>query len=58
MPLTGAFPMGGHRYGWLAANSPTAMTLAIDNSSLTIPEPASLALMGLGGLAVLKRKWA
>ncbi|MHC5007874.1 MAG: hypothetical protein ACYTGF_11005 [Planctomycetota bacterium] len=29
---------GGHRYGWLAGNAPTSMTLAIDNSRLLIPE--------------------
>jgi hypothetical protein len=48
VPLTGAFPMGGNRYGWIAANAPTSMTLAIDNSRLAVaPEPASLAMFGI-----------
>lgn len=46
--------VGGNRYGWLARNE--FSTLAIDNSSLdtadapvaAIPEPASLALFGVG----------
>jgi hypothetical protein len=58
--LTGAYPMGGNRYGWLAANSPTSMTLAIDNSRLTVaPEPASLALLGIAatfGSFVVRRR--
>lgn len=65
VPLTGAFPIGGNRYGWLAANSPTSMTLAIDNSVLTVndpavPEPTALLVwVGLGFcLSAQRRRFA
>jgi len=45
--------VGGNRYGWVANNE--FSVLAIDNAQL-IPEPASLALLGLGGLLMLRRR--
>jgi hypothetical protein len=65
IPLAGAYPMGGNRYGWIAqayaGNDP--FTLAIDNSRLdvaaTVPEPGTLLLAGLGlltGLALCRRR--
>ena len=48
---------GGNRYGWFASNE--FSFLAIDDSSLTIvPEPATLCLLGLGGLLLRRRKSA
>ncbi len=50
--------IGGWRYGWAAANAPTSMTLAIDNSKLeVIPAPgaAILAVIGLGFVRRLRR---
>lgn len=59
VPLgSGSFPIGGHRYGWIASSGTSAntLTLAIDNSSLAIPEPTSLALLTLGGLVMSRRR--
>ena len=47
--------IGGNRYGWFDYNQFEA--LAFDNTSLTIvPEPATLALLGLGALVLRKRR--
>ncbi len=56
VPLTGAYPIGGTRYGWLAATDGTTLTLAIDNSSLAVPEPTSAALLALTSLGFLRRR--
>lgn len=45
--------VGGPRYGWLAYNNIDG--LAIDNTSV-VPEPAALSVLGLGGLALLRRR--
>lgn len=45
--------VGGPRYGWLVYN--TIEGLALDNTSV-VPEPASLGLLGMGGLALLRRR--
>ncbi len=47
--------VGGNRYGWFTYNNIEG--LAIDNTSLAaIPEPATLGLLALGGLALLRRR--
>jgi hypothetical protein len=52
-PLTGTF--FGYRTATAAAG--TSETVQYDNFSATLtPEPASLALIGLGGLALLRRR--
>lgn len=48
-----ATTVGGNRYGWLVVNN--VSNLAIDNTSL-VPEPGSMALLGLGGVALLRRR--
>lgn len=45
--------VGGPRVGWLAYNNIDG--LAIDNTSV-VPEPAALSVLGLGGLALLRRR--
>jgi len=45
--------VGGNRYGWLTYNNIDG--LAIDNTAV-IPEPTSIALLGLGGLLVARRR--
>lgn len=47
--------VGGPRIGWLAYNNIDG--LAVDNTSV-VPEPAALSLLGLGGLALLRRRRA
>lgn len=48
--------VGGNRYAWFT-NVDIAGGIAIDNHTLeVVPEPASLALLGLGGLAMLRRR--
>lgn len=52
---------GGWGYGWVGrSTAPAGFTLAIDNSQLEVPEPATLALLGAGlsSLAVLRRRRA
>lgn len=44
---------GGNRYGWFTYNN--IDELAIDNTSV-VPEPGSIALLGLGGLALIRRR--
>ncbi len=47
--------VGGNRYGWFGSNE--FNVLAFDNTSLTIvPEPATLCLLGLGSLALIRRR--
>jgi len=49
---------GGDRYGWLTYVE-TANGLAIDSTFVSaVPEPTSLALLGLGGLALMRRRRA
>lgn len=54
--------IGGTRYGWIAANEPTSMTLAIDNSILTVggavPEPISVMVWGglLAGALIVSQR--
>jgi hypothetical protein len=48
----------GDEYGSIifAYNSDAPVYLYIDNIWMTIPEPATLALLGFGGLALLRRR--
>jgi hypothetical protein len=48
----------GDYYGEIlfAYNSDAPVYLYIDNVMLTIPEPATLALLGFGGLVILRRR--
>lgn len=45
--------VGGNRYGWFTF---TTGTFAIDNAQLVVPAPSALALLGLGGLVVGRRR--
>jgi len=48
---------GGHSW-WqfmIITNNPGDLTIYLDNAQLT-PEPTTIALLGLGGLALLRRK--
>ncbi|MEM6504005.1 MAG: PEP-CTERM sorting domain-containing protein [Planctomycetota bacterium] len=45
----------GNNYGLRINNQSNNISVNIDNLSVVIPEPASLALLGLGGLALLGR---
>jgi len=48
---------GGNRYGWFASNE--FSFLAIDDSNLTIvPEPATICILGLGGLLIRRKRRA
>lgn len=48
--------VGGNRYNWFTHINVTG-GIAVDNASLTlVPAPASAALLGLGGLAAIRRR--
>lgn len=48
--------VGGNRYNWFTHINVTG-GIAVDNASLTlVPAPASAALLGLGGIAAVRRR--
>jgi hypothetical protein len=53
--------VGGRNYGWfpyiqVADGTGSAMDLYVDSVKYTNPEPATLAMLALGGLALLRRR--
>ncbi len=48
--------VGGWRYGWFAASEFEALAFDDSREVNAVPEPASLAALGLGAVALLKRR--